>query len=163
MQPHSMCAVALANYVWNSFEKIKVSSCAMNIEYLNRYGENQLKKYRLSNFAESSDRREFTVYIIRDGGGISCSITVRRNTTQEGAEVEMTHSQIHVSGLREVYRLMKEEITNGRHYNSLIYKDFKGEQTSSDRRKLRLWTDVKQKKDDRFVRTQYDLEITSIY
>jgi len=156
-----MCALAVAHYVWNDPYHQVPKSMMMNVEYRNRYGEYKLNKYELSDIRESSDKRELSAYIIRGGGGISCTITIRRNTTLEGAELEMSHSQNHVSGLREVYGLMKEKIIQGRHYNSLMYRNFEAEQVGPERKKLKLRTEVKQT-DNQFKTAEYDLEITSV-
>ncbi len=156
-----MCAVALAHYIWNSSYQLKINRCVVNVEYRNRFGEYRLNKYELSYFNEKPDRREFSVYVIRAGGGISCTLTVRRNTVQEGSEVELVHSQNHLSGLREVFRLLKSRIAEGRHYNSLLYKNFEGENAHPERTKIRLKTEVRQK-NGVFVQVPYEVELTQI-
>lgn len=143
MQPHSMCAVALAGYVWNRPEPKKIKSCSMEVEYKSN-GLYKKNIYRLSNISISSDDREMDVHIIRDGGGISCTMNIRRSSKSEGSQVTMTHGQIHVAGLREVYNLYKNNISGGMHYNSQRYKGFKGT-ISASREKVVLDCEVIQK------------------
>ncbi len=161
MQPHSMCAVALAGYMWNHPRRIAVERCNMNVEYI-RNSKWCLNKYELLDIEESSDGRGVKVRIMRGGGGIACTMTIRRKSIEEGAEVEMTHSQIHVAGLREVFKLYKMRITEGAHYNSQRYRNFFGEFMDSTRTKLRLRCEVIQA-DKSFVSVQYDLEIKQVY
>lgn len=159
MQPHSMCAVALAGYVWNRPEPKHVTSCVMGVEY-KRDGTYRKNIYRLSNILTSPDNREMRVHIVRDGGGISCEITLRRSSTQEGSEVTMTHGQIHVSGLREVYNLYKNKVSSGMHYNSERYRNFKGD-VSSNRKKMQLWCEVKNRYGN-FITVLYELELQQV-
>lgn len=159
MQPHSMCAVALAGYVWNRPEIKQVSSGVMHVEY-RKDGTYKKNIYRLGNIHVSPDGREIKVRIIRDGGGISCEITIRRSSAQEGSEVTMTHGQIHVAGLREVYNLYKLKVASGLHYNSERYRAFAGE-FSSDRKKLRFVSEVKNRSGS-FVPVGYELELTQV-
>lgn len=164
MQPHSMSALAICNFYWNAPEKIVIKGdVTIRVEYQEVSGAYKFNEYRVSNIYESSDRLQLTMYIIRSSGGISCEITARRNSTSEGAEVTMTHGQQHVSGLREVFRLMKKEVINGMHYNSEKYNRYDGRNMtdSSYPRKIKLYSDVK-RSDGSFVNLPYDLEITSI-
>lgn len=155
-----MCAVAFAKFYWNQYDPIVVKGdVTMRVEYRIGTGEYKTNEYRLSNIQESSDQRELRIYIIRSSGGISCEITIRRNSLSEGAELTMIHSQQHVSGLREVYQLMKKRISGGRHYNSEKYGNYDGE--SDDPKKLVLNCEVKNSKGG-FVNIPYTLEITSI-
>lgn len=160
MQPHSMCALAFARFYWNQYDPIVVKgNVIMRVEYQTGTGAYKTNEYRLANIQESSNQLELKIYIIRSSGGISCEITVRRNSHSEGAEVTMTHSQQHVAGLREVYQLMKKRISSGRHYNSEKYGTYEGE--SDDPKKLVLNCEVKNSRGG-FVRIPYTLEITSI-
>lgn len=161
MQPHSMCAVALSSYIWNRPVPEFVARARMDVEYRNKYGEYRMNKYELEVTSRQKDDREFNVYVIRAGGGISCTLTVRRNSTQEGAEVTMTHSQQHVSGLREVYRLMKKEITGGLHYNSEKYGAFKGWVTNPDNKKMDFMSEVKNDRGQLIPRV-YQIRINSV-
>lgn len=141
MQPHSMCAVALAGYMWNRPETKKINECSMEVEY-RKDGQYKKNVYRLSRITLSPDDREINVHILRDGGGISCTITIRRSSVVEGSQVTMTHSQNHVAGLREVYNLYKHNVASGFNYNSERYKAFRGT-ISSDREKVVLDCEVK--------------------
>lgn len=162
MQPHSMCAVALANYVWNSpYFMGHVEGANMNVSYQNSEGKYRLMKYELSGFNLEKDNRTFSVFILRGGGGISCKITATRGTAEVGAKVSMTHSQNHVSGLREEYTLNAKEIANGRHYNSQRYRNFSGENAHPDRLKLKMRCEVRVEK-ERYITIPYELEITSV-
>lgn len=160
MQPHSMCALAFAKFYWNQYDPIIIKGdVKMRVEYQLGTGEYKTNEYRLSNIQESSNQLELKVYVIRSSGGISCEITIRRNSRSEGAELTMTHSQQHVSGLREVYQLMKKRISDGRHYNSEKYGRYEGE--SDDPKKLVLYCEVKNGRGD-LIRIPYTLEITSV-
>ncbi len=161
MQPHSMCAVALANYMWNRPERRLVKSCYMDVEYYTTDGKYKLNKYDLTHIEESDDRRTLKVYIMRSGGGISCQITLMRSSVEEGGEITMTHSQNHVSGLREVYKLYKNKLQNGMHYNSERYRNFKGESYHPERKTFHLESEVRIK-NDIFVWKTYDLRIISL-
>lgn len=162
MQPHSMCAVAVANYVWNAHEKITATNYEVKVEYIHRRGEFKTNIYRLSGFKEESDRKAFSVYIIRAGGGIACTIYARRNSTQEGSKIEMTHSQNHTSGLREEYELWKKNIKYGRHYNSSLYRDFEGESITDDRKRINFNCDVKQIDNKTFKKVNYEITIREL-
>lgn len=160
MQPHSMCALAMANIIWNSYDESEVSSAKMDVSYRNKYNEYKTNKYELSNIRIISDR-EFTVLILRGGGGISCTMTVRRKKLEEGTDVEMTHSQNHVSGLREVFRLSKNKIGSGLHYNSMKYRCFAGEGSHPERKALNLVCEIK-KDDGKFFTAKYELTVTGL-
>lgn len=161
MQPHSMCALALATYVWNRPQRMEVTSATMDVEY-RQHGLYKLNRYELSNFVQCTDGTDFRVKVMRSGGGLSCDVTVRRQSLTEGAQVEMTHSQQHTAGLREVFNLSKGRIANGRHYNSQRYGAFAGEVIHPERKRLRLYCDVKLKNGN-FLKVPYELEIKSIY
>lgn len=161
MQPHSMCAVALANYVWNSATWMELEKVQMRVDYKDRYGASKFNIYELWNIQRDRDDREMRVQIMRGGGGINCTITLRRNTPQEGAEVTMTHSEQHIAGLREVFYLYKEKISSGKHYNSLKYGDFEGYNNHPDRRRIALYCDLRMSAHT-FVRIKYELEITDV-
>lgn len=159
-----MCVLFVCDFYWNAPEKIVIKGdVTIRVEYQEVSGAYKFNEYRVSNIYETSDKLQLTMYVIRSSGGISCEITARRNSTSEGAEVTMTHSQQHVSGLREVFRLMKKEVINGMHYNSEKYNRYEGRNMtdSSYPRKLRLYSEVK-RADGTFISLPYDLEITSI-
>lgn len=159
MQPHSMCALAMARCLWNHPEQIKVEgSVHIEVEYQSAKGTYKNNHYRISDIRESSDRRELQMYIIRSSGGISCTMTVRRSSTSEGAEVVLYHSQQHLAGLRETFRLMKKRITEGSHNKtSQKYENFEGESNYHDR--LTLYCELKKPKGDGVVTVPYNLKI----
>ncbi|MBD3279419.1 MAG: hypothetical protein GF390_01765 [Candidatus Pacebacteria bacterium] len=161
MQPHSMCALALASYYWNLSQPATITGCTMSVDYQTKGGKYKSNKYILSNIQESTDRRELKVHIMRGGGGIACTITIRRNTLQVGASVVMTHSQQHIAGLREEFRLMRKSIVNGQHYNSRKYRRFEGE-AHADGRAMTLRCEIK-KDDGSFTTVPYSLKITGIF
>lgn len=160
MQPHSMCGVALANYMWNAAEPTGLLSAVMRIEYKLRDRSRALL-YELTNIRENKDHTEIKAYVMRGGGGIACQLTLSRNSAQEGTEVNITHSQNHLSGLKESFKLYKNQVTQGRHRNSEKYKDFKGENNHPDKKKFVLDSEVKRKTDGpydyRWI--HYELEI----
>lgn len=163
MQPHSMCAVALANFMWNRYSPTGLKSAIMNVEYYSTSGKYKLNKYDLNYIEESSDRKTLKVYVMRSGGGIACQITLTRPTVEEGAEITMQHSQIHISGLREIYKLYKNKIVQGRHRNSERYRNFAGQSYHPDRKTFRLYSEIKNKETGYFVPIQYDLTMVSAY
>ncbi|MCA9369437.1 MAG: hypothetical protein H6773_03855 [Pseudomonadales bacterium] len=142
MQPHSMAALALAGHLWNSYVPPKIAKCVMRVEF-RKHGEYVSNMYDMLDITESSDRRELKVRIMRSGGGLSCTVVIRRNSLEEGSEVTMTHETIHVSGLREVFNLYKMKIVSGRHYNSMKYRNFAGDFVSDDRKVLNFVCEVK--------------------
>ena len=157
MQPHSMCVVALANVVWNSGKMIThLSSASMNVSYENSERRTRNMKYDLSQFQLSSDRREFSVSVMRGGGGLACTVTARTNAD---GHVVMTHSNQHVSGLREEFNLYKDAVKSGRHYNSMKYKDFSG--TISNERSMKLTCEIKVDK-NKYISVPYELSVTSL-
>jgi hypothetical protein len=133
----------------------------MRVEYQNRFGEYKVNIYDLWNIRRDTDDREMKVQIMRSGGGVNCTITLRRSSVQEGSEITMTHSEQHIAGLREVYHLYKEKISSGKHYNSLVYKDFNGYNNDSKRERIVLSCEIKMN-DKYFVPIEYKLEATSI-
>lgn len=159
MQPHSMCAVSLANYIWNNYQRQPESEFRMTVDYRNHHGNYRSLKYRLFNVRVSPDNLELKMNIQRDGGGIDCEVTCRRSSVREGAEVTQTHGQQHVAGLREVYNLYRGKVMNGTHYGSRKYKSFRGETPAkSDPKTLHLHTDVK-RPDGSFVEVFYESRI----
>lgn len=159
MQPHSMCALGMAGYVWGGVEVPCPSSASMKVIYQDKYHYYKTNVYYLSNIKEDDDHKRMSVDIVRGGGGIACTITITRRSAEEGAEIEMTHSQQHVSGLREVSRISHTQVSEGRHYNSMKYGDFSGKFTQSDRKRMQLMCDIK-RDDGSFMSVQYTLEIT---
>lgn len=156
-----MCAAALATYVWNRPERMEVTSSVMDVEY-RKDGVYKLNRYELSNYISSTDNREFRVLVMRGGGGISCNVTVRRSSLDEGSEVTMTHSQIHVAGLREVFTLWKMRIANGQNYNSFKYGAFEADVMHPKRLKMKFYCQLKHA-NGYYITVPYDLEIKNVY
>lgn len=157
MQPHSMCAVALTGYLWNNYDKTIESKYTMRVEYYNRYGDYVSHSYDLTDVKESSDKHELKIRIMRSGGGLACVVRVRRNSLSEGCKVEMEHETIHISGLREEYKLYKTDVSEGRHYNSMRYRRFAGH-FGSEKKKLSLVCEIK-RDDGSYYSAAYKLEI----
>ncbi len=154
-----MCALALANYIWNNYQRQPESEFRMEVDYRTQAGIYKSLKYRLFNVQASSDNLELKVTVQRDGGGIDCEITCRRSSYSEGAEVTQTHSMQHVVGLREVYNLYRGKVSGGMHYNSKRYKSFRGEAPYKlDPKKMHFYTEVR-RPDDSFVELLYVLKI----
>lgn len=160
MQPHSMCAVALVGYIWNSHKEMNISKCVMSVEYRNRFGDYKSNSYDLSDIEESSDRRELKIRIMRSGGGLACKVIARRSSTSEGAKITMTHETIHVSGLREEFKLYAKDVSEGMHYNSQRYRRFVGH-FGSGRESLNLVCEIK-RDDDTYYSSAYKLNITQL-
>ncbi|NCN24162.1 MAG: hypothetical protein COU65_02895 [Candidatus Pacebacteria bacterium CG10_big_fil_rev_8_21_14_0_10_42_12] len=160
MQPHSMCAVALAAYMWNRTSPVFVSNARAKVIFTRHDGAPRSLYYDL-NVESRQDDTKFVVKVIRSVGGIACSITVWRNSSEEGTRVHMTHAQQHISGLMETYKLYKDKIDNGNHRNSMKYKTFSGKVLQDDRKKLELYSDVKMPRGG-FRKIRYDLVFESI-
>lgn len=151
MQPHSMCAVALAGFVWNHPEVrpdlrdplkvVTISRCNMTVEFRHPRDGYRHLMYNLTNIERSSDDLEMKFRIVRSSGGTDCNITMRRNSRGLGAEVQMTHYPTHIAGLVEVFDLNKQDVTSGRHRNSEKYRNFSGD-FSSDRKTLMMYCEI---------------------
>lgn len=160
MQPHSMCTVALTNYIWNGTHGRVPKEAKARIEYRDKYGAYKTNAYRLFDIKVNKDNTELIVSIIRDGGGLSCTMHARRSSTTEGSLITMTHETQHVSGLREEYNLYKSGIKNGRHVNSKAYGPFEGEVSRHNLEILTMTCSIK--KDFGFVSSTYQLELTGV-
>jgi len=126
MQPHSMCLVALTNYYWNNRFQLP-SECRARIEYRDKDGLFRTNIYRLYSITGNPSKTELSATMLRDGGGLSCTMHARRTSSSEGSLVRMTHDTIHVSGLEEEYKLWSTGVKNGRHTNSQRYGEFSGD------------------------------------
>lgn len=157
MQPHSMCAVAVAGYMWNRPYRKSISRLSMDVEYRSEDKFRNLV-YDISNIQESSDQREIKLSIVRAGGGLACTMLIRRSSAAEGSKVTMTHETTHVAGLREEYYLYKNTIQSGRHHNSRKYGDFSGSIDES-RENLTMICGIRNIKTDRFYDVVYRLKI----
>lgn len=168
MQPHSMAAMTFASYIWNNEQSQEyryetIVGGETEVEYRDKYGAFRDLFYRMEVVGRSSDDKELQIYVLRSGGGIACVVTVRRNSLQEGAHITMTHSQQHISGLREEFNLMKKSITQGMHYNSEKYKNYKG-QILYEGKEVDLETDVViDQRRGLFITLPYKVFVKSIY
>lgn len=160
MQPHSMCAAALVGYIWNSHDNPKISKCVMSVEYRNRFGEYKNNSYDLTDVEQSSDGRELKIRIMRSGGGLACKVVARRSSTSEGSKIAMTHETIHVSGLREEFKLYSMDVSEGMHYNSMRYRRFAGH-FGAARESLNLVCEIK-RDDDSYYSAAYKLTMTQL-
>lgn len=134
MQPHSMCTLALANFVWNRPKDQQVlignSKINMKVDYISLPGSPDERSrtlyYDLYNYEETTDRYEFKVNIVRASGGINCQMRVWRDSLGEPQTVKMTHGQQHAAGLMEEFRMYRRSL-KGHHHNSKRYTSFSGD------------------------------------
>lgn len=158
-----MCALALANFVWNRLPSQQViikssSEIKMRVDYYSIESETyKTLYYKLYNYQENSHRDEFLVNVVRQSGGINCQMRVRRNSLQEGAIIKMTHGQQHVAGLMEEFSLYQKSISGGRHHNSQRYTEFSGNIDYKDR--LTLTCGLRVPGTQHVIHKRYDLEI----
>lgn len=158
-----MCVVALTAYLWNRPVRLNLKKALIYITYRNRYGEYKNNVYDTEIVSRSPDDCELKVYVIRSGGGISCTVTAKRNSTQEGSEVVFTdHSQHHLSGLRELYKLYKNRIAYGDNQGSKLYRRFEGETTDDTRRRYRMMCEVINSQ-EQYVPVLYEIELKYLY
>ena len=168
MQPHSMCAVALAGYVWKNYsimkvakankEAIKLSSAEMQVEYRTPDGLFRMLGYKISDISVKADT-EIKFNVAKSHGSLHCTIEINR--ASESSEVRLDHSEQHASGLKELFNVYDKSIV-GRHINSLKYNTFDGT-FENDYKRLRLSSDVLRGRgtpNSTFVRSQYTLDIT---
>lgn len=158
MQPHSMAALSLAGFVWNNPYKVVKSSARAEVEYRKRADELKTNYYDLSGITLSSDKRTLTVTIGRVIKGAPCTITIRRNTDDVPCKVTMSHSQQHAADLREEFRLTPSQIQDGRHYNSYIYREFRGKFTVDDCSRSDLSCEVRNR-ELRYVWVNYKTKV----
>lgn len=156
-----MAAMMFASHIWNKSSRDEIKKAEVEVEYQNRYGQYKYNIYNLEVSNRSKDDRELQLYVIRGGGGISCTLTIRRNSTQEGGHVTMTHSQNHVSGLREEFVLMKKTIREGRHYNSAKYRNYAGD-ISNEGEEIDFVSEIKNDQGN-FIPLRYKIKIRHVY
>lgn len=161
MQPHSMCTVALANFVWNQHNHPIPELCTARVEYRDRYGKYKTNVYRLYNIIVHPDMTYIRVSILRDGGGLACTMHARRPSHSEGNRVTQEHDTQHIHGLREEYYLYKSSVKSGRHVNSGRYRNFEGDLRKEDRKKMSLYCEIK-REDGSFFYSKYELQLESI-
>ncbi len=106
--------------------------------------------------------KQLSVSIVRSGGGLSCRVTSKLETSER---VEMTHGTQHVAGLTEIFTLRKKEIIGGYHKNSKRYRTFRstGVKTDSigEETKIELECEVESAKGNDFYKVDYELTLES--
>ena len=156
MQPHSMCALGLATYVWEKSDMACPQAIEMKVVYRNRDQLYKTNYYSLSSITEDDDRRRLVVSIRRMGDGDTCTVTISRKSTELGSEISMKHSVPHTANLEEVFRIYESRISDGKHYNSMKYGEYRGGFSQADRKHIQLRCDVKTESGS-FITVDYDL------
>jgi len=133
-----MCALALANWAWNSgannnWEK-PLQNCTASVTFKNRNDETITKYYKLKYIDIKKDNLQA---MIVDHNGASCTVTAE----ESNFKVVLKHSVQHASGLREEIMLYTTSIS-GLHYNSLKYRGFRGGVNRNNLAKLDLSCDI---------------------
>lgn len=155
MQPHSMCALALANLVWNQGYGDSIAFSRILVEYQTPKGTYKKNYYDLNQIKVDGDK--FSVAIKRSGGGLACTMDVKKNSSDE---VEMTHRTQHIAGLMERFTLDKKRIRKGDHRNSRKYNTFAGDITQDTN--IELVCDVLSLQQKKFIKIPYTLSIDSL-
>jgi hypothetical protein len=122
-----MCAVALSHHLWKHLDEKPESKYHISVEYRRGGGEFVTNHYDITDVRFSTDKLELKMSIMRGGGGLACTVQLRRKSKEEGSLVVMTHDTIHISGLREEWNDYDKKISNGMHYNSERYRSFAGD------------------------------------
>ncbi len=139
MQPHSMCALAVAAYVWNRpkpvDKKYLGEKFSVEIEYETQSRERKQLEYKIEITQRDTKEEKMVVRAIRSHGGLDCRLTLERNSSAEGSKVTVRHSQQHVAGLREIYELHNKYTRSGHHVNSMKYNRFDATFSDDDDRK----------------------------
>lgn len=103
--------------------------------------------------------RSVSAYIIRSGGGLSCTMTAKVDSFDR---VEMTHSVQHIAGLTEIFFIRKGEIVGGYHKNSRRYRNFGGTVKYDGKdTQINLTCDIRSDRGDDFYKSDYELTIES--
>lgn len=128
MQPHSTCAIALANYIYNFHHRPHRAKGLIRIEFQNRFGEYKSLIYTFEDLRSRGEdyRRGFTVWVKKSGDPLSCILTVHtpEGSPYEGRHYFITHGTQHRAGLEEHFDLYRTGIRNGHHRNSEKYEDY---------------------------------------
>lgn len=156
MQPHSMAALKVAHAAWFYDKYENLNTVLVGVEYQNRDGRYETKYYKVE--IDLITPLLVKVDVSHSQGSTRCTVSVRRNSPQEGSKVWLEHSEHHASGLVEELNLYEKNF-KGDHRNSLLYKNFSAD--SSYPEKMVMHTDVKSKKDDSFRDVKYEVEIKS--
>lgn len=153
-----MAGLLLANHIWDPHEPKKLKLCSLTVEYTQPDNTYKRNYYLAKWFKIDPSMLRFSFTIIRDGGGIDCEITAERKSTQEGSLVVQTHSQQHISYLREEYKLWSKEIRDGEHFNSMKYRAYYGHKDHPEGKRWQLVSEVKNSQ-GAFVTRPYTLQI----
>jgi hypothetical protein len=157
MQPHSMCIVALVNYCWNCRRPLP-SRCKVRISYRNSRGDSKLNIYRLSDIKENAEKKELQATVIRDGGGLSCTVYASRSSSDNSSTITLKHDTNHLSGLREEFKLGSSSINSGKNENSKRYGSFSGSFNPNIPERLTLNCEIKNDSSSVWVRYESEME-----
>ncbi|MEO8581172.1 MAG: hypothetical protein ABI425_01175 [Patescibacteria group bacterium] len=133
MQPHSMSALAVANYVFafGFGQKLPPRGAQVEIEYKTPDGKTKAIYHTISQI-EGVGAIPYISLVkvgVRTTYGELCTVTVRRKSTglfKSGEELIATHSVQHVAGLEEHYYPDRKKVS-GFHRNSYRYRNFGGD------------------------------------
>ncbi len=161
MQPHSICAIMLSHYIWNSADRNEITGGQIAIEYRSRHDLTLNKYYKFDRVELSSDRTEIKAYFSHMQGSTACEVKAIRSSMSEGSRVDLYHSEQHASGLREEYNLYKNQLS-GSHRNSLKYRNFSARM---DRREdMRFVSEVRLVfNNEKFKETTYNVRMVNVY
>lgn len=158
MQPHSMCALAVAGYVWNrptpiDQKYLRKKFNDVEIEFTNHEGKTRKMYYNLEITKRKADETELDIKAVKSSGDLACTLEIRRGSSAESSRVTVVHQTQHVSGLKEIYNLYKDYTTGGHHENSTKYGKFdaKFESGALDRTVCAVSTELVKKDWSRFV------------
>ncbi|NCN83047.1 MAG: hypothetical protein GW947_03705 [Candidatus Pacebacteria bacterium] len=154
MQPHSMCALAVAGYVWNrpapidpKYQRTKFNN--VELEFTDHRDKTRKIYYNLEITKRKADEKELDIRAVKSSGDLACTLEIRRASNDEGSKVTVVHQTQHVSGLKEIYNLYKDYTTDGHHENSTKYGKFKAifDSGNLDRTTCEVRTELVRKSD----------------
>lgn len=130
MQPHSTCALALANYAFNQ-HVADVTSASMSVSFINKQGEKKFTFYSLSDIKFLRDnygrKSGLEVTVKKSGDPFSCRLSLKTSSEyiKDGSSCKIEHSVQHRAGFHEVFTFRRGGVS-GEHRNSLKYGRFEG-------------------------------------
>ncbi|PIY80983.1 MAG: hypothetical protein COY80_00230 [Candidatus Pacebacteria bacterium CG_4_10_14_0_8_um_filter_42_14] len=107
--------------------------------------------------------KKAVINVIREEGGINCTITIVRKSAIEGTRTIAEHSQQHRSGLRELSEMSNKRIEDGHHRNSLVYNRFSAVAAAEDRMNWKFPSDVITQDKKSFRKINYLVKIENLY